>query len=287
MAIKPRTQSDDDKLGSALQRLQAEDPSLVVTRNEETRQTVLSGLGDTHVAVALERLSRKFGVNVDVEDVRVPYRETVVGTAEAEGKVKKQSGGHGQYAVARLRVAPLDRGRGLEFVDSVVGGAIPRQYIPAVHKGVEECMANGGVHGFPVVDVRVECFDGKYHSVDSSEMAFKTAAAAGLKEALTKAGVTVLEPVSKLRVSVPSNLQGDVLGDINARRGRVQGSAALEDGFHEIVAHVPTAELLKYAVELRSLTGGRGRFASEHDHYEPLPAHLLDKAKATLNGVNP
>lgn len=287
VAVKPRTQSDDDKLGGALQRLQAEDPALVVARNDETRQTVLSGLGDTHVAVALERLSRKFGVNVDTEEVRVPYRETVVGTAEAEGKVKKQSGGHGQYAVAWLRVAPLDRGSGLEFVDSIVGGAIPRQYIPAVHKGVEEMVAHGGVHGFPVVDVRVECFDGKYHSVDSSEMAFKTAAATGLKDAMAKAGVAILEPVSRLRVTVPSQLQGDVMGDINARRGRVQGSAALDGGYHEIVAHVPTAELLKYAVELRSLTAGRGRFAAEHDHYDTLPAHLVDKAKATLESVHP
>lgn len=286
VAVKPRTQADDDKLNGALQRLQAEDPALVVERVEETRQTVVRGLGDTHVAVALERLSRKFGVNVDTEELRVPYRETVLGVAEAEGKVKKQSGGHGQYAVAWLRVAPLPRGGGFEFVDSIVGGAIPRQYIPAVHRGVEECMSHGGVHGFPVVDLKVECFDGKYHSVDSSEMAFKTAAATGLKEAMAKAGVTVLEPISQVRVTVPSHQQGDVMGDINARRGRVQGSSALDGGYHEIVAHVPTAELLTYAVELRSLTGGRGRFEAEHDHYDTLPPHLVDKAKATLASVH-
>ena len=189
IAVRPRTQSDDDKLGGALQRLQAEDPALIVDRVEETRQTLVRGLGDTHVAVALERLARKFGVNVEIEDVRVPYRETVAGSAEAEGKVKKQSGGHGQYAVAHLRVAPRDRGSGFEFVDKIVGGAIPRQFIPAVQKGVEETMAQGGVHGFPVVDLRVECYDGKYHSVDSSEMAFKTAASQGLKEAMANAGV--------------------------------------------------------------------------------------------------
>jgi elongation factor G len=282
LAIKPRTQSDDDKLGGALQRLQAEDPALLVYRDEETRQTLVRGVGDTHLAVALERLSRKFGVNVDVEDVRVPYRETVLGSAEAEGKIKKQSGGHGQYAVAWLRVAPLARGEGFKFVDSIVGGAIPRQYIPAVQKGIEETMASGGVHGFPIVDLQVECFDGKYHSVDSSEMAFKTAAAHGLKDAMSAAGVAILEPVSRLSVVVPSGYQGDVLGDINARRGRVQGTNALAVGEQEILAHVPTAEILRYAIDLRSMTGGRGRFVASHDHYDILPTHLVDRAKAVL-----
>ncbi len=282
VAIKPRTQADDDKLGAALHRLQAEDTALVVERVEETRQTVLRCTGDTHASVALERLARKFGVNVDTEEVRVGYRETVAGTAEAEGKVKKQSGGHGQYAVAWLRVSPVERGAGGQFVDSIVGGAIPRQFIPAVSKGVEEAMASGGVHGFPVVDVRVDCFDGKYHSVDSSEMAFKTAAAIGLREAMAKAGVVVLEPVSTVTIVVPTALQGDVLGDINSRRGRVQGSSALDGGYHEIMASVPTAELLRYAIELRSMTGGRGRFSTEHSHYDVLPTHLVDRAKATL-----
>ena len=230
LALKPITQSDDDKLSGALQRLIAEDPALVVERNEETGQTVLRGAGDTHLAVALERLARKFGVNVETEDVRVPYRETITGSAEAEGKVKKQSGGHGQFAVANLRVSPKARGEGAEFVNSIVGGAIPKQYIPAVQRGVEEAMATGGVHGFPVVDVRVECYDGKYHSVDSSDMAFRTAAAHGLKEALQKAGAAVLEPVSLLTVIVPAGYQGDVLGDLNARRGRVNGTSVLGNG---------------------------------------------------------
>ncbi len=284
IAVRPRTQSDDDKLGGALQRLQAEDPALIVDRVEETRQTLVRGLGDTHVAVALERLARKFGVNVEIEDVRVPYRETVAGSAEAEGKVKKQSGGHGQYAVAHLRVAPRDRGSGFEFVDKIVGGSIPRQFIPAVQKGVEETMAQGGVHGFPVVDLRVECYDGKYHSVDSSEMAFKTAASQGLKEAMANAGVLVLEPVSAVTVTVPSGYQGDVMGDINSRRGRVHGTNAVGHGEQEIMAHVPSSELIRYAIDLRSMTGGRGRFSAAHDHYDVLPAHLVDKAKATLSG---
>jgi elongation factor G len=281
IAVTPRTQADDDKLGGALQRLQAEDPALVVERNDETRQTLVRGVGETHLSVSLERLARKFGVNVDTEDVRVPYRETITGNAEAEGKVKKQTGGHGQFAVAFLRVEPVPRGEGFSFVDSIVGGAIPRQYIPAVQKGIEDTMATGGVHGFPVVDVKVQCYDGKYHSVDSSEMAFRTAAAVGFKDALAKAGVVVLEPVSLLTVRVPTAYQGDVMGDINARRGRVQGTST-EGGDSEITALVPTAEILRYAIDLRSMTGGRGQFVATHDHYDVLPAHLVDKAKATL-----
>ncbi len=279
LALKPLTQSDDDKLSGALQRLIAEDPYLSVERNEETGQTVLRGSGDTHVAVALERLARKFGVNVETEDVRVPYRETILGTADAEGKVKKQSGGHGQYAVANLRVSPKGRGEGTEFVNSIVGGTIPKQYIPAVQRGVEETMATGGVHGFPVVDVRVECYDGKYHSVDSSDMAFRTAASLGFKEALQKAGSAVLEPVSLLTVTVPEGHQGDVLGDLNSRRGRVSGTSSLGDGTHEIVALVPAAEIQRYAVDLRSMTGGRGTFRAVHNHYDILPSHLESKIK--------
>ena len=284
LALKPLTQSDDDKLSGALQRLLSEDPALAVDRNEETGQTVLRGIGDTHVAVALERLARKFGVNVETEDVRVPYRETITGSAEAEGKVKKQSGGHGQYAVANLRVSPMQRGDGMEFVNKIVGGTIPKQYIPAVQRGVEETMASGGVHGFPVVDVRVECYDGKFHSVDSSDMAFRTAASHGLKEALQKAGAAVLEPISQITVTVPEGNQGDVLGDLNSRRGRVSGTSSLGNGLHEIVALVPAAEIQRYAVELRSMTGGRGTFVAVHDHYDLLPSHLTEKVKKSASG---
>lgn len=282
VAIVPRTQTDDDKLTTALQRLQSEDPVLRVDQLEATHQSVLRGVGDLHVTVTLERLARKFGVHVDTVELRQPYRETVLGTATAEGKVKKQSGGHGQFAVANLRVEPLPRGGGFEFTDAIVGGSIPRNYLPAVQKGVEEAMASGGVHGFPVVDLRVECFDGKFHSVDSSEMAFKTAGALGLKQAIAAAGTTVLEPISLLHVVVPSALQGDVMGDVLARRGRVQGTDTAPNGHHEIVALVPTSELTRYAMELRSMTGGRGQFTVQHDHYEALPTHLVEKAKQTL-----
>ena len=285
LALKPLTQTDDDKLSGALHRLVAEDPGLRVDRNH-AHQTVLSGAGDTHLAVALERLARKFGVRVETEDIRVPYRETVVGTGDAEGKVKKQSGGHGQYAVANLRVSPLDRGAGFEFVDSVVGGAIPRNYMAAVQKGIEDAMTTGGAHGFPVVDVRVECYDGKYHSVDSSDMAFKNAAASGFKEALGRAGAVVLEPISMLRVTIPSSYQGDVLADLTTRRGRVVGTSAGEHGEQVVSALVPTAEIIRYALDLRSLTAGRGRFEATHDHDEILPNNLVAKVVKAATSPN-
>ncbi len=282
VAIVPRTQADDDKLGNALTRLQAEDPALYVDRVEETNQTVLRGLGDTHVNVAIDRMARKFGVNVEIAPLRVAYRETVASTAAAEGKVKKQSGGHGQYAVVNLRVKPLDRGEGFQFVDAIVGGTIPRNYIPAVQAGVEDTMVKGGVHGFPVVDVVVECYDGKYHAVDSSEMAFKTAASQGFKDAMAAAGVVVLEPVSLLTVTVPAAQQGDIMSDITTRRGRVQGSSTTEHGEQQIKALVPAGELSRYAIDLRSMTGGRGQFSVQHDHYDVLPTHLVDKVKQAI-----
>ncbi|NCT91805.1 elongation factor G [Cellulomonas sp. APG4] len=289
LALVPVTQQDDDKLSGALARLVAEDPTLSVDRIPGTAaapgssqpvlhaQTVLRGTGDVHLAVALERLARKFSVEVTTEPVRVAFRETIAGTAEAEGKVKKQSGGHGQFAVCQLRVGPTPRGHGNTFVDSIVGGAIPRNYIPAVERGAMEAMEAGGLHGFPVVDVQVEAYDGKYHSVDSSDMAFRTAAAHGLREALTKAGTVVLEPVSRVRVVVPGELQGDVLGDLSGRRGRISGSDVLPDGRSVIEAMVPEAELARYVLDLRSLTGGRGSFTAEHDHYDAVPANLVDR----------
>ena len=270
LALEPLTQSDDDKLSDALGRLVSEDPTLRVVRSEETHQTVLCGAGDTHVAVALERLARKFGVNVTTAEVKVPYRETISATADAEGKVKKQSGGHGQYAVVNMRVAPTERGSGSEFVDKIVGGAIPRNFLPAVQKGVEETMATGGAFGFPVVDVKVECYDGKYHSVDSSDMAFRTAASLGLKEALAKATPVVLEPVSMITVNVPESMQGDVLGDINSRAAGQRLQPARRRA-HRDHGDGAGRRDQRYAVDLRSMTGGRGSFEAVHDHYDVLP----------------
>ncbi|MGH9153959.1 MAG: elongation factor G [Acidimicrobiales bacterium] len=277
IAIRPRSKGDEDKLMTALHKLQDEDPALVVRRDDEIHQTLLAGMGETHLAIVTERLARKFSVDVDVEGVQVPYRETITRQAEAEGKYKKQTGGHGQFGVAFLRVEPMGRGEGFAFVDQIVGGAVPRQFIPAVEKGVAEAMARGGVYGYPVVDVKVTLYDGKYHSVDSSEMSFKMAGSIGFNEAMAKAGPVLLEPVSLLEVTVPAAYQGDVMGDLNARRGRVQGTDAGNDGEQIITAMVPTSEVQRYAIDLRSLTGGRGRFTVAHDHYDPLPQHLYDK----------
>jgi elongation factor G len=279
IAIRPRSKGDEDKLMTALHRLQEEDPALAVRRDDETHQTLLGGMGETHLAIATERLARKFGVEVQTEDVIVPYRETITASAEAEGKYKKQTGGHGQFGVALLRVEPLPRGAGFDFVDQIVGGAIPRQFIPAVQKGIEETMATGGVFGYPVVDVKVTCYDGKYHPVDSSEMSFKMAGSLGFKDAMAKAGPVLLEPISLLEVTVPTSFQGDVMGDLNSRRGRVQGTETGNDAESIVTAMVPTSELLRYAIDLRSLTGGRGRFSAAHDHYDLLPQHLWDKVR--------
>ncbi|MDP9453719.1 MAG: elongation factor G [Actinomycetota bacterium] len=282
IAVRPRTQADDDKLAGALHRLGEEDTALRVERHPETHQTLLQGTGEAHLALALARLARTFGVTLDTEEVRVAYRETITQPAEAEGRYKKQSGGHGQFGIALLRVEPLERGAGFEFVDAIVGGAIPRQFIPAVEKGVVEAMEQGGVHGFPVVDVRVTCLDGKFHAVDSSEMSFKMAGSLGFREAMAKAGPVVLEPISLLAVVVPDHLLGDVMGDINARRGRVQGTEPLGSGEQEVTAMVPSSEIVRYAVDLRSLTGGWGRFSARPDHYEVLPAHLVDRLTAPV-----
>jgi elongation factor G len=233
----------------------------------------------------MERLARKFGVGVESEELVIPYRETVTANAEAEGKYKKQTGGHGQFGVASLRIEPRERGAGFEFVDNIVGGVIPRQYIPAVQKGADEAMSDGGIFGWPVVDIRVTCFDGKFHPVDSSEMSFKMAGALALREALAKASPVVLEPLSLLEVTVPNAYQGDVMGDLNSRRGRVQGTETGQPGESVVIALVPTSELVRYAIDLRSLTGGRGRFKAHHDHYELMPPNLWDKVRREHAGA--
>ncbi|HEU5302444.1 MAG TPA: elongation factor G [Acidimicrobiia bacterium] len=281
VAIRAKSKGDEDKLATALHRLQDEDPAIRLERNDETHQTLLWGMGETHLGIALERIHRKFGVEVETDDVEVAYRETITVPAEAEGKYKKQSGGHGQFGVASVRVEPLERGAGFEFVDKIVGGAIPRQFIPAVEKGIAETMASGGVFGFPVVDVQATVFDGKYHSVDSSEMSFKMAGSLAFREAMAQASPILLEPISELVVRAPEASQGDLMGDLNSKRGRIQGTSALGDGAVEIVALVPTSEVLRYSVDLRSRTAGRGTFTLAHSHYDPMPAHLVDKVART------
>ena len=276
LSLAPVSQSDDDRMSTALARLVAEDPTLLVERVAAPGgdATVLRGLGDTHLAVALERLERVFGVHVTTGPVPVAYRETLARRAQAEGKVKKQSGGHGQFAVVDLRAEPLPRGSGFELVDKVVGGAIPRSYLPAVEKGLLDALAAGGPHGYPVVDVRVEVYDGKAHSVDSSEMAFRTAAATGLREALADAGTVVLEPVSRVVVTVPSEVQGSVLTDLSGRRGHVVATEGPDDaGRVSVVASVPEAELARYVLDLRSLTAGQAELTVEPERYDVAPHH--------------
>ena len=274
VALVPRTQTDEDRLPEALQKLVQEDPSMRIGYDELSHRAVLHGVGDTQIAVACSRLAGRYDVEVDTEDVRVPYRRTVTTTAVAEGRVKKQSGGHGQFAVVDLRVGPAERGSGFEFVDAVVGGAIPRQYVLATEHGVVDALTTGGPSGIPIVDVRVECFDGKTHSVDSSDMAFRTAAAHGLLEAVEAAQPVILEPVAHLVAEVPVDAQGDVLSDLGGRRGRVVNSVA--DGpTQRIEAEVPVAELRRYAMDLRSLTGGRGEYTLGAIEYAPLPDHLV------------
>jgi elongation factor G len=275
VALVPVSQSDDDKLSESLHRLVDEDPALSTSYDELSRRTVLRGVGDAHLSVALARLERKYGVKVTTEDVRVEYRRTIARPVEVEGRLKKQSGGHGQFAVVNLRVSPTPRGTGFEFVDAIVGGAIPKQYVAAVRNGVEEAMASGAGAGIPIVDTKVECYDGKTHSVDSSDMAFKTAASTGFAEALERGGSTILEPVWLVTIRVPSASQGDVLGDLSSRRGRIVGSDTEGDGTQVIVAHVPAAEMGRYSMELRALTAGRGSYDAHHDHYDPVPDHLV------------
>ncbi|WP_163541834.1 elongation factor G [Occultella kanbiaonis] len=274
VAVHAASPAEEDRLPEALRRLCAEDPALVTEHVADTGQVLLRGTGDMHLDVALERLERKFAVRAVTEPVRVAFRETLAAPVEVEGRVKKQSGGHGQFAVVRVRFTPAPRGTGLTFESKVVGGAVPRQYVPAVQRGLTEAMAAGGAHGYPVVDLVAECVDGRYHSVDSSEMAFRAAAGHALREAVAQAGTVVLEPISAVQVSVPDSSTGDVLADLGARRAQVRGTRTLDGGTQVIEALVPAAELGRYVLDLRSLTGGWGSVRSTHDHYDVQPARL-------------
>jgi len=275
-AIEPKTKGDEEKANQGLHRLLEEDLSLRVHRDAQTREIILSGAGQQHVELVVERLKRKFGVDVDLKAPKVPYRETIKGKASSQGKYKKQSGGRGQYGDCWLEVEALARGKGFEFVDKIVGGVIPRNFIPAVEKGVREAMNEGHVAGFPMQDVRVSLYDGSFHTVDSSEMAFKIAGSMGFKAAVDKAKPILLEPVMKLEITTPDDTMGDVIGDLNSRRGKVS-QVVSKSGEQVIHAVVPMAEVLRYASDLRSMTSGRGSFTSEFSHYEEVPAHLTQK----------
>jgi elongation factor G len=278
-AVAPKSQGDEDKVVASLRRLSEEDPSLDVHR-EDNGDLIVGGLSQMHVEVVVDRMRRRFGVEVDLKPPRVPYRETITASAEAEGKHKKQTGGRGQYGDAWVRVEPQPRGEGFVFQDKIVGGAIPRPFIPAVEKGVVEALSAGPIAGYPVVDVKVTLYDGKYHTVDSSEMAFKIAGSLGMKAAMEKARPILLEPVMSVEVTVPEEQVGDVMGDLNSRRGRPLGMEA--KGSNQVVrAEVPMAEMLSYAIDLRAMTGGRGDYHMEFLRYDPVPTHLVEKvAKA-------
>lgn len=275
-AIEPKAKGDEEKITQSLAKLAEEDPTLTVTRDPQTNEFLISGMGQVHIEVTVDKLKRKFGVDVNLKTPKVPYKETIKGKSKVEGKLKKQTGGRGQFAVAWLDVEPLPRGQGFEFVDKIVGGVIPRQYIPAVEKGVVESMGGGALAGFPVIDVRVTVFDGKYHDVDSSEQAFKIAASKGFKKGVLEANPVLLEPIMNMEVIVPEDCMGDVMGDLNARRGRIIGMDA-KGGSQVIKAQVPMAEVLKYASDLTSMTSGRGLFSMEFSHYEEVPTHIQDK----------
>jgi elongation factor G len=274
-SVKPRTKSDLDKMSQALSRLLDEDPTIHIHRDVESAETIISGLGESHVQIVLERMSRKFGVNVDFDLPTVPYRETVMGSAQkVEYKHKKQSGGHGQYGHVYIDVCPSEEP--FEFEETIFGGSVPRQYIPAVEKGVREAMEEGVLAGFPVINVKVTLTDGSYHTVDSSEMAFKLAASQAFRKAMESANPVILEPVNELHVTIPDTYTGDVMGDLTSRRAHVTGMVPGDNGSSTIEATVPAAEVQRYATDLRSITQGRGTFTVRFSHYQQVPAHLTD-----------
>jgi len=272
-AIEPKSNADIEKISLGLHKLIEEDPTLEFSRQADTKEMVLSGMGQLHIDLALEKLRRKYGAEVVLHMPKIPYRETIRATAQAQGKYKKQTGGHGQYGDCWLELAPLPRGEGFKFENKVVGGAIPRNFIPAVEKGVAEAMHHGSLAGFPVVDCRVAVYDGSYHTVDSSEMAFKIAASMGFKKALEAAHPVLLEPIMTVEVEAPADHIGGVIGDLNARRGRILHVEA-KDQTEQITALVPMAELLTYATTLNSLTAGRGSYAMEFARYDEVPREL-------------
>jgi elongation factor G len=278
-AIRPKTRGDEEKASQALARLVEEDPALETHRDPQTHEIILSGTGQMHIEVTVEKLKRKFNVEVELTAPKVPYKETVKGRAEAQGKYKRQSGGRGQYGDCWLKVEPLQRGAGFEFADEIVGGVIPRQYIPSVEKGVRNMLNEGYLASFPIVDLKVTVYDGSFHEVDSSDMAFQIAASMGLKNALEKARPILLEPIMAIEVSCPDECMGDVIGDLNSRRGRVLGMESKGAG-QVIKALVPMADVLKYAPDLRSITSGRGSFEARFSHYDEVPAPLAEKVIA-------
>ena len=278
-AVEPKSRGDEDKIGNAIARVIEEDPSISFRREAQTKEFLLSGTGQLHVEVTVAKLERKYGVQVNLKPPKVPYRETIIGTADVHGRHKKQTGGHGQFGDCKIRMEGLPRGAGFEFENEIFGGSIPRQFIPAVEKGIVESAERGFVAGYPVVDFKVTLYDGSYHEVDSSEIAFKIAGSLAFRKAMEQAKPVLLEPIMKVEVYVPEENSGDIMGDLNSRRGRIQGMD-IKTGMQVVQAEVPLAEMLNYAPTLTSMTGGRGSYHMEKSHYDIVPPHCAEKVIA-------
>jgi elongation factor G len=275
-AIEPKSRGDEDKISTSMHRLEEEDPSIRYSRDPQTKELLLSGQGQLHIEVTVAKLKRRFGVDVNLKPPRIPYRETIKASTEAHGRHKKQTGGHGQFGDCKIKVEPLPRGADFEFVDDIFGGAIPRQFVPAVEKGIQDARTRGYLAGYPMVDFRVTVFDGSYHDVDSNELSFKLAGSLAFKDAMTRARPTILEPVMNVEVYAPSDFAGDLMGDLNGRRGRIGGMDTR--GVMTIIkAQVPMSEMLTYEQHLTSATGGRGSYHMEYSHYDEVPGHLQSK----------
>jgi elongation factor G len=276
-AITPKTKGDEEKLSTALSRLREEDPTLRIERSDETHETVMYGMGEAHLDVQIERMKRKFGVEVTTAPARIAYRETIRGPGKGLGRHVKQTGGHGQYAICNIEIEPLPRGEGFEFIDKIFGGAIPSQFISSVEKGVVKTMSQGAISGNPMVDIRCRLVDGKFHTVDSSDMAFQLAGSLALRDAAQQAGVVLLEPIVEVEVVVPETFTGDIMGDLNSKRAKIQGMESAGAGKQRVKALVPQAEVARYSIDLRSMTGGRAAFTMHFSHYEEVPTHLAEK----------
>jgi elongation factor G len=287
-AIEPKSRGDEDKISTSMHRLEEEDPAIRYSRDPQTKELLLSGQGQLHIEVTVAKLKRRFGVDVNLKPPRIPYRETIKASTEAHGRHKKQTGGHGQFGDCKIKVEPLARGADFEFVDDIFGGSIPRQFVPAVEKGIQDARTRGYLAGYPMVDFRVTVFDGSYHDVDSNELSFKLAGSLAFKDAMTRARPTILEPIMNVEVYSPSDFAGDLMGDLNGRRGRIAGMDTR--GLTTVIkAQVPMSEMLTYEQHLTSATGGRGTYHMEYSHYDEVPAHLQSKiiaaAKAERAGV--
>ena len=277
LAVTAKKQGDEEKVFSGLHRLEEEDPTISITKNAETGDMLLNGMGEMHIEVTCQKLKNKFGVEAQLSEPKVAYRETIKKTAEAEGRHKKQSGGAGQFGVVSIRFEPIrDGSADFEFVNAIVGGVVPKEFIPAVEKGLRESIVHGVLAGYPMVNIRATLFDGKYHPVDSKEVAFKSAARLAYKAACAKADPVILEPIGKVKVYIPDEYMGDIIGDMNRRRGRILGMNPYEDG-QIVEAEVPMSEMVKYATDLRSMTQARGSFDIEFARYEEMPANLAQK----------